>query len=153
MGKHSCYSTPVCMRAKLLQSCPTLCDPLDHNLPGSSVHGILQAKNIGVAYHALLQGIFLTQGSNLSLLNSSCIGRLVLYHKLHLGSLFNPCSSKNVPSANLIQLLFLLSLSKTERITESDLPFSLIFTNPKTHSASPFSRISCSCIICLFSGL
>ena len=30
--------------AKLLQSCPTLCDPVDCSLPGSSVHGILQAK-------------------------------------------------------------------------------------------------------------
>ena len=28
----------------LLQSCPTLCDPMDCNLPGSSVHGILQAR-------------------------------------------------------------------------------------------------------------
>ena len=26
------------------QSCPTLCDPMDCNLPGSSVHGILQAR-------------------------------------------------------------------------------------------------------------
>jgi len=26
------------------QSCPTLCDPVDHNPPGSSVHGILQAR-------------------------------------------------------------------------------------------------------------
>ena len=26
------------------QSCPTLCDPMDSNLPGSSVHGILQAR-------------------------------------------------------------------------------------------------------------
>ena len=26
------------------QSCPTLCDPTDHSLPGSSVHGILQAR-------------------------------------------------------------------------------------------------------------
>ena len=24
--------------------CPTLCDPVDNNLPGSTVHGILQAK-------------------------------------------------------------------------------------------------------------
>ena len=30
------------MCAKLLQLCPTLCDPIDHSLPGSSVHGILQ---------------------------------------------------------------------------------------------------------------
>ena len=26
------------------QSCPTLSDPMDCNLPGSSVHGIFQAK-------------------------------------------------------------------------------------------------------------
>ena len=32
--------------AKLLQSCPTLCDPMDHNPPGSSVHGILQARTV-----------------------------------------------------------------------------------------------------------
>ena len=30
--------------AKLLQSCPTLCDPIDSSPPGSSVHGIFQAK-------------------------------------------------------------------------------------------------------------
>ena len=32
------------MHAKLLQSCSTLCDPMDHSLPGSFVHGILQAR-------------------------------------------------------------------------------------------------------------
>ena len=30
--------------AKSLQSCPTLCDPMDHGLPGSLVQGILQAR-------------------------------------------------------------------------------------------------------------
>ena len=30
--------------AKLLQSCPTLCDPIDGSPPGSSVPGILQAR-------------------------------------------------------------------------------------------------------------
>ena len=29
---------------KSAQSCPTLCDPVDCSLPGSSVHGILQAR-------------------------------------------------------------------------------------------------------------
>jgi len=38
------------------QLCPTLCDPMDHSPPGSSVHGILQA--IHGILHALLQGIF-----------------------------------------------------------------------------------------------
>ena len=31
------------MHAKSLQLYPSLCDPMDYNLPGSSVHGILQA--------------------------------------------------------------------------------------------------------------
>ena len=30
--------------AKSLQSCPTLCDPIDGSPPGSSVHRILQAR-------------------------------------------------------------------------------------------------------------
>ena len=32
------------VRAKLLQSCPTICNPMDCSPPGSSVHGILQAR-------------------------------------------------------------------------------------------------------------
>ena len=32
--------------AKLLQSCPTLCDPIDGSLPGSPVPGILQARTL-----------------------------------------------------------------------------------------------------------
>jgi len=34
----------VCVHAKLLQFCPTLCDSMDCSPPGSSVHGILQAR-------------------------------------------------------------------------------------------------------------
>ena len=30
--------------SEVTQSCPTLCDPMDCSLPGSSIHGILQAK-------------------------------------------------------------------------------------------------------------
>ena len=32
--------------AKLLQSCPTLCDPIDSSPPGSPVAGILQARTL-----------------------------------------------------------------------------------------------------------
>ena len=34
----------ACVCAKLLQLCLTLCDPMDSSPPGSSVHGILQAR-------------------------------------------------------------------------------------------------------------
>ena len=40
--------------AKLLQSCPTLYDPIDGSAPGSPVPGILQART-GVGCHFLLQ--------------------------------------------------------------------------------------------------
>ena len=30
--------------SEVAQSCPTLCDPVDYSPPGSSVHGILQAR-------------------------------------------------------------------------------------------------------------
>ena len=57
------------LAAKLLQSCPTLCDPIDGSPPGSPVRGILQARILEVGCHALLQGIFPTQGSNSGLLH------------------------------------------------------------------------------------
>ena len=39
-------SVCVCMSVGITQSCPTLCDPMDCSLPGSSVHGILQARTL-----------------------------------------------------------------------------------------------------------
>ena len=59
---------------------PTLCDPMVCSPPGSSVHGDSPGKNAGMGCHALLQGIFPTQGSNLSLL-PQC--RQVLYCLSH----------------------------------------------------------------------
>ena len=38
--------TPAAAAAKSLQSCPTLCDPIDGSLPGSPVPGILQARTL-----------------------------------------------------------------------------------------------------------
>ena len=49
-------------------SCPTLCNPMDCSSPSSSVHGDSPGKITGVDWHALLQGIIPTQGSNLHLL-------------------------------------------------------------------------------------
>ena len=38
--------TPATATAKLLQSCPTLCDPIDGSPPGSPIPGILQARTL-----------------------------------------------------------------------------------------------------------
>ena len=71
--------TVLCL---VIQSCPTLCDPMDFSLPGSSVHGDFPGKNTGVGCHALLQGIFTTKGSNPDL--PHC--KWILYRLSHQGS-------------------------------------------------------------------
>ena len=38
------YLTDVCTRAKVLQLCPALHDPVDCSPPGSSIHGLSQAR-------------------------------------------------------------------------------------------------------------
>jgi len=59
------------------QLCPTLCNSMDYSPPGSSVHGILQARI--PQWVAILQGLFPTQGLNLDLLHC----RKILYHLSH----------------------------------------------------------------------
>src|SRR5574341_70866 len=64
-----CHFLLQCMKvkreSKVAQSCPTLSDPMDCSLPGSSVHGIFQARVLEwgaiafsvyfhVGYHSLL---------------------------------------------------------------------------------------------------
>ena len=68
----------VCVCAKLLRSCPTLCDSLDSCLPGFSVHGVLQAR--------ILQWVAIPSSRGSSpprdqtcISYVSCIGRQVLY--------------------------------------------------------------------------
>ena len=56
MKKLNCILRDTCMRAQSLKSCPILHDPMDYSPPGSSVHGDSPGKNIGVGFHALLQG-------------------------------------------------------------------------------------------------
>ena len=57
----------MCVQAKSL-NCVRLCDPMDCSLPGSSVHGILQARILECIAVPSSRGIFLTQGSNPCLL-------------------------------------------------------------------------------------
>ena len=66
------------------QSCLIPCDPMNCTPLGSSVHSWdSPSKNSGVGSHSILQGIFLTQGSNTGLLQC----RQILYHLTHQGRL------------------------------------------------------------------
>ena len=73
------------MGVKSFQQCPTLYNPTDGSLPGSSVCGILQARILEWV------AIFSSRGScrprNQTCISYiSCIGRPVLSHQRHLGS-------------------------------------------------------------------
>ena len=63
-------------KVKVIQSCPTLCDPMDIHSPG---------QNTGVGSLSILQGIFPTQGSNPGLLHC----RQILYQLSHKRSNYN----------------------------------------------------------------
>ena len=66
-------SHPCCMRA---QSCLTLWDPKDCSLPGSSVHGILQARILERVAVSFSRGLSRPRDWT----RISCIGRRILYH-------------------------------------------------------------------------
>ena len=54
---------------KLLQSCLTLCDPMDYSPPGSPVHGILQVRILEWVAMPSSRASFPTQGLNPHLLS------------------------------------------------------------------------------------
>ena len=93
--KCSCFIRPACMyivtcAAVLSRSVVSpLYGPKDYSRPGSSVHGGSPGKTIGVDCHALLQGVFPTQGSNPGL--PYC--RRILYGLSHQGSPSSPYNS------------------------------------------------------------
>ena len=69
----------VCVHAKSLQSCLTLCNPMDCSPPGSSVHGILQSR--------VLEWVAMPFSTDLPnpeiepvSLTAACISKQVLYH-------------------------------------------------------------------------
>ena len=63
--------------AELLQSCLTLCDLVDSSQPGSSVHGILQARILKWVANVLFQGDIPDPGIKpMFLLSPALAGRL-----------------------------------------------------------------------------
>ena len=70
------------MLCLFIQLYPALCDTMDCSPSGYTVHGDSPGKNTGVGCHALLQGIFPTQGFHRDLLHC----RWILYSLSQQGS-------------------------------------------------------------------
>ena len=86
-SKYSTQSSPLFTLSRF--SHVWLCNSKYCGLTGFSVHGILQARKTGVGCHALLQGIFSTQGWKLHRMQLLYC-RQILYQLSHQGS---PCVS------------------------------------------------------------
>ena len=67
----------ACMHAMSLQLCPILCNTMDHSPPGSSVHGILQAKILEWVAISFSRGSSCPRNQTL-VSYISCVGRWVL---------------------------------------------------------------------------
>ena len=76
-----------------LESCSTVCNPVDYSLPGSSVHGILQARVLEWVAVPFSKGSSQTKGLNPALLH--CMQSL--YHLSHQGSPFVCTQVINLP--------------------------------------------------------
>ena len=99
-----------CVRTQSLQSCSTLCDPMDCSSPGSFVHGISRARILEwVAISSSRGSFWLKDWTSVSW--SSCIGRWVLYFcatwEAHLVSLaFNLLLWLNSPTQSHYLMYF-----------------------------------------------
>ena len=84
----------VCIPAKSLQLCPTLCNSMDCSLPDFSIHGVSQARILECVSISFSRGL-----PDLGI-KLTCIGRWVLYHQCRLESsglghlLLSPRSSR-----------------------------------------------------------
>ena len=70
-----CVCLCVCACAQSHHLCPTLCDPMNYNPPGSSVHGILQVRLLEWVAKPSSRGSSWPRDQTCS----SCIGRQILY--------------------------------------------------------------------------
>ena len=85
VGVYSAYRMlveEVKKKVLVAQLCLTLCDPMDCSPPGSSVHGILQARILEWVVISFSRGSSQPRNANLGLLHC----RQILYCLSHLGS-------------------------------------------------------------------
>ena len=103
--------------AKSLQLCPTLCDPVDCSLPGSSVHGILQAKIWEwVAIPSCRGSYWPMDQTHVSYV--SCTGRQVLFYRKAIHAVVdNPLRSSMSGSTTCPLTIWCVKLSSYLRDT------------------------------------
>ena len=141
-----CHFLLQCMKVKseseVAQLCPTLSDPMDCSLPGSSVHGIFQARVLEwgtIAFSEAITSILFFFFNFYFLTLQYCIGFAIYQHEsatgIHLFLILNPLPSLHHPSRSF-------------QCTSPKHPASCIepglasrFTHNIIHVSMPFSQI------------
>ena len=113
----------VAAAAKSLQSCPTLCDPIDGSPPGSPVPGILQARTlewVAISFSSVWK--WKVKGKSLSRVRPSATPWTAAYQAPP--SMDFPGKSTGVGCHCLLWINVLLNLN-TERLRDSECTFQL----------------------------
>ena len=88
-------SLPEESESEVAQSCPTLSDPMDYSLPGSSVHRIFQAR--------VLEWGAVAFSASMSITNSQSLFKLMSIESVNAIQPSHPLSSHSPPALNLSQ--------------------------------------------------
>ena len=119
----------VCV-CQVTQSCPTLCSPTKCSPPGSSVHGIFQARILEWGAISCFRGLSWSSGQTWV----SCIGRWILYH----------CTTWEAPNASQVLIMSVCSgashvwLFVTPWTVTCQAPLSMEFFRQEFWSRFPF---------------
>ena len=114
----TCISVCVCVCVKSLQSCLTLCDPMNCSPPGSPVHAILQARILG--YHALLWVICLpNSGMKPAFFTSPAFAGGFFTTSTPLGSPYILCIIYKITINIIILLILIYYYSKIMYFTDA----------------------------------
>ena len=111
-----------------VQSCLTLCDSMDCSLPGSSVHGILQARILEWVAISFSRGSSRPRDQTW-VSGVSWVGRWILYH-WH--------SWVIIKSISLLLSLENVRWGWKSQVSDCDLVFPEISPHPRTYQESPY---------------
>ena len=99
---------------EVAQPCPTLCDPMDYSPPGSSVHGIFQARALEWGAIALSISFNFSEPSRVSITICSfhCIAPVLIFFFISvlLGDFRNEATHKIVRVSHQLELRNLINI-------------------------------------------
>ena len=132
-----CIFIRVKVKLSVAQSCPTLCDPMDYNPPGSSVHGVPQARILEWIAISFSKGSFPSRDRT----RVSCIVRQILYRlSEHAHYYIHQSNTENVHVDHLLSIPCFLAESESHSVMSDSLLLGILQARIVEWIIFPFSR-------------